>query len=240
MSLVFVVAPSGVCTPVSSRSGARVVGSALSCACLVPVRVASSRVRRSLAFLRRSRRARRLGWVRAVRFPLAPVGLVVPSVPVSGCGSALFLGSRGFLLPVVAGACPVSVALASFSRWSLRSAVLLCLLRVFSSPRVFGRVGSGAVPRPVLLRFALLAFRALGGGSGAVSLSRVAGLASSFPAPVVPAFPLVRAVSSGALSRAFSSLSGCLAWLLRRGGLCPFSLRPALASLLSVVCSLLS
>lgn len=169
---------------------------------------------------------------RVASSPVPAPDCPLPALPPSRAfaGSRLFLSSPAFLSRVASGACPVGLSLSVFS-WPVRSAVLLSLLRVLSSPRVFGAVGFLPGIRPVLSRFLAVGLRALG-------VSSLSGL-SRFAPPVVPSFPVV-SVRVSSLFAAFSSLSRCLAWLLRRGCLCPSSLRPALASLLSVVASLLA
>lgn len=166
------------------------------------------------------------------------VDCYIPEKPLTPavCGSRLFLSSPAFLSRVASGCCPVRLSLSVF-HWPVRSSVLLSVLRVLSSPRVFGAVSSPE-NRPVLCGFLSVAVRALG-FSGAFSVSSAARFASGFAPVVVPNFRVKR-VSLPAVLSAFSALSRCLGWLLRRASLCPPALRPALARLVCVVASLVS
>lgn len=158
------------------------------------------------------------------------------SLTTNACGSRLFLSSPAFLSRVAAGCCPVRLSLSVF-HWPVRSSVLLSLLRVLSSPRVFGALSSPE-HRPVLCAFLPVAVRALG-FSGVFSVSAAARFASDFAPVAVPSFRVLR-VSLPAVLSAFASLSRCFGWLLRHGTFCPWSLRPALARLVCVVASLVS
>lgn len=151
----------------------------------------------------------------------------------AAAGSALLLSSSSFVAAVAGGACPVGLALASFSHWPLRSAVLLSLLRVLSSPRVRSAVLAGAVPRGLLVSFCRAGLSSLGfsvSGRFASRPDAVRRFLSRFSPVAVPSFFVV-SVSSRALCSAFSSLVRCLSWLSSRGSGCPGALRPALAAL---------
>lgn len=168
----------------------------------------------------------------------APAPLPAPVAPVSSAsvsGSLLFLSSPAFVSAVSSGRCPVSVALSVF-RWPLRSAVLGSLVRVLASRFVRSVVSSSPSVRSAARGFARVAVSALGfsvsGRFSSPACSRfLARLAVSSPVP--PSF-WCSGVSSGALLRAFRSLSSCLRWLSARapfGRACPPALRPLLARL---------
>lgn len=211
---VFAVAPSGVCSVVSVRSGRRLSGGALS-ACL-------------RAVLRRVVRA-------SVRVPVSWLPVPVePVVSASGAGSRLFLLSSSFRAVLAQGACPVSFLLSVF-RWPVRSALLLCLCRVFLSvPDALA-----VVPRSVRVSFLRSALSSLGFSvSGRVNPKRaVVWLRSrSLLSCPVPEFHGV--VQSSALVSALASLSRCLRWLSARSVLgcgCPPALRPAVGLLAGLV-----
>lgn len=188
----------------------------------------------------------------SLRFPPAPVALFRPfgwpfvGVPflasalgfsASGAGSALFLRSSPFLAAVSRGVCPVSLCLSVF-RWPVRSAVLLCLLRVCAAPAVLP-----SVPRAVLVSFCRAGLASLG-FSGAflrVPPAVVLRFLGAFSLPALPRFSGV--CRPRAVSAAFSSLASSLSWLCSsRGGRrgCPPACRGALAGLLVRVFRFLS
>ena len=160
--------------------------------------------------------------------PVVPVSPVAPVPPLSRSGSALFLSSPDFLVPVASGACPVRLVLSVF-RWSVRSAVLLVLLRVSCSDAVLS-----AVPRPLLVKFCVVGLASLG-FSGSLPGDALPFL-GAFPVAPVPSFS--GRCSPVSVVAGFSSVGRCLAWLgSSRGGRrgCPSACRPALAALLRVV-----
>lgn len=259
---VLAVSPSGVCS-FRSRRSFRVLsgGAVVSCSrsVLRSVRSSLSSSRRSL--VGRVLSARRSAWrVRARRFPL----VLVPCPRVPGClwsvapsvslgralsawsvpllplspvfsGSVLFLFSPAFLRRVRGGACPVSVCLSAFPRYCVRSALLWCLWRVFSSPRSF------VVPSRPLSVLLSVGLRSLGFSgvpfSGGLLSPSACSFLRSFPVPALPV-----GVSFGVSFRVSSVVSGVcrlsssLSWLSRgsRGG-CPVALRPLLALVLRCV-----
>ncbi len=166
---------------------------------------------------------------RASFLPVPVPAPVVPVPPASASGSALFLSSPAFSSALASGLCPVSLCLSVF-RWPVRSAVLLCLLRVCSAPAVLR-----SVPRSLLSSFCAVGLASLGFRGAFLSCppSVVLRFLGGFPLPVVPRFSGV--CRSSAVCSAFSALSRCLAWLgsPRGGGRgCPPACRGALAGLL--------
>ena len=187
----------------------------------------------------------------SLRFPPAPRGLVGPlgsfplpspvlalpasvaSAPVSGvgasaspsswCGSVLLLSSPAFVSAVLAGECPVSLALASFPGWPLRSGVLGALCAA-------GRFGALAgVDRSSLRSFVAVASSALGVSSPSGLVACWAGGALP-PLPSWFSSPSVR-FSASAVRSALARVFSCLRWLGRSGRGCPPACRPLLACL---------
>lgn len=160
--------------------------------------------------------------------------------PSSWSGSVLLLSSPAFVGAVRGGACPVSLALASFPRWCVRSGLLgaLCLA---------GRAGAlrAGVARagfaPVLRSLLSVGLRSLGlspslGGRAlfsACSRFWVGGVVPPVPSWAGAAF--VRWELFGVRS-ALARLVSSLRWLVRRGGVCPPACRPLLAGLLAWAC----
>lgn len=161
----------------------------------------------------------------------------------SACGSAAFLVSPSFRSAVAGGACPVSLSLSSFA-WPLRSAVLWSLVVVCSRPAGFAFLASPACVSAsrLFLRRALsaLGFSVSGRCWGSPSASeRACAFLARRSVPLPRPFSSLRGVaSSSAVVSALGALSRCLFWLSRRSSapvFCPGALRPALASLASLV-----
>ena len=166
------------------------------------------------------------------------------SRPSSWSGSVLLLSSPAFSRAVLGGACPVSLALASFPRWCLRSGLLgaLCLAGGAGAFRA-GVARAGF--RPVLAEFLPLALSALGVSPRLSSFSAVVRAVSPFwraplcpPRPSWAGSPSVRFELFGVRS-AFLRLCGSLRWLRRSGGGCPAACRPLLAVLCGRVAEVL-
>lgn len=208
VGFVLAVSPSGVCSFRSRRSFRVLSGGAVAACC--------GAVRRSVRSVRRGASRGR-------------VSAVVPAASLAG--SALFLSSSAFASALSSG-CPVSFLSSVFS-WPVRSAVLLCLARVFLSRR--GRLASlpcgvlCLLPVAVRSSFVSAAASCLGVAPSSLALSS---LSLSVGVPRVPRFSGV--VSLPAVVGVLSSLSRCLRWLSRRGG-CPRALRPVLALVAALV-----
>ena len=171
-------------------------------------------------------------------FVLAAVRPVVglPPVPAASiAGSRLFLSSPAFVSALSAG-CPVRFLLSVF-RWPVRSAVVLCLCRVFLSR-------SSAlllVPRSVRVSFLRACLSSLGysvSGRAPVSVTSSWLSRRALSPSAVPSFCGVASV--GGLSAGLSALSRCLRWLGCRGSSCPPAVAPALALLAFLVASSLA
>lgn len=171
-------------------------------------------------------------------FVLSAVRPVVglPPVPsASVAGSRLFLSSPAFVSALSAG-CPVRFLLSVF-RWPVRSAVVLCLCRVFLSRRSALLL----VPRPVRVAFVRACLSSLGysvSGRAPIPVASSWLLRRALPSARVPSFSGV--ASLGGLVAGLSSLSRCLRWLVARGSSCPPAVAPALALLAALVVSSLA
>lgn len=231
-SFVFSVAPSGLCVLRSRRSFRRLSGGAVSAcsrAVLAPVASRSAVTRNVARAIRRSRALRAL--------PVVVPAPVVP--PASLSGSRLFLLSTSFASVLRAGKCPLRFLLSVF-RWPVRSALVLCLCRVFlSRPDALL-----AVSRNVRVAFLRSALASLGYSVSGACPPRLA-LSWLCPRRENPSsVPLFSGLASPAgLSDALSSLSRCLRWLSARtvaGKGCPPAIRSSLALLASLVASSLA
>lgn len=172
----------------------------------------------------------------------------VPGLPgASGSGSAVWLLAPGVLSAVAAGRCPVSLALEAFSAWPLRSAVLWALFVVLRSPAGVAFVRSAAC-RPVAVAFVRSALSSLGfsvsgrwfAGRSVAALRFLSRRSVALPAPFAA---LSGSGSRAAVVSALSALSRCLRFVALRSSSrvsCPRALRPALASLASLLLGALS
>lgn len=231
---------SGGAVAVCRRALARRVPSAsllLGASAFPAVCVGSPVVSSSRCVARACRRGCSSPFLPAVWRPVLPsFGFCPPSaLPPSWSGSVLLLSSPSFVSAVSAGSCPVSLALASFPRWPVRSGLLgaLCLA---------GRAGalSAGVARcgfaPFLRSFLSVALPCLGLSPSSSPAVLRAGLASFWRGGVVPPRPAWASSRSVVwelfgVRSAFFRLSGALGWLCRRRGACPPACRPLLACL---------
>ena len=180
------------------------------------------------------------------RFPLAlvPTPLSFSSPTISSAssalsvslspscwGSVLMLSSPAFVRAVLSGVCPVSLALASFPRWCLRSALLGALCAA-------GRAGvfHSTDFIPVIRSFLSVALPSLGLSPSASPAVIIHGLSSYGAGGACPSRPSWVGSPSvkfdvSAVRSALSRVTSCLATLSCRGNGCPSACRPLLASL---------
>lgn len=168
------------------------------------------------------------GWCVAV--PMAAVcvsaPVAAPAVSASRAGSRLFLESPEFRQAVAVG-CPVRFLLGVF-RWPVRSALVLCLCRVFLSGG--GRLGVVSVA--VRRRFLRACMSSLGysvSGRASVAVCRSWLASRALKPDLVSRFHGVASVSG--VEAGLSALAGGLEWLCSRGGGCPGAVRSALGLL---------
>lgn len=189
--------------------------------------------------------------VRGVLFPSgAPSGLSsgLPPVqglpPASGSGSLLLFSTPGFRSAVAGGACPVSLALSSFS-WPVRSAVLWAVALVLRSRALRALFAPGGSLRSVGLEFVSSAMVVLGYPASSPAPSPIIArrflkscLISGLPDVVSSIVPKGEGrCSSSAVHSALSSLSRCLRWLSSRTSGLPNACMPAIAFLAMSVLS---